>query len=67
VTYVTAEGQTRRLAADQVVVAKGARGDLTLAEELRRAGFKVSTAGDCEGVGYIEGAMRGAARVAAGV
>ena len=28
-----------------------------LAETLRQAGFPVHTAGDCEGVGYIEGAM----------
>ena len=64
VSYRNAHGQTRRVGADHVIVAQGARGDLTLAETLRQAGFAVHTAGDCEGVGYIEGAMAAAARVA---
>ena len=46
------------------VVAKGATGDTTLAETLRVAGFIVHTAGDCNGVGYIEGAMESAAELA---
>jgi NADPH-dependent 2,4-dienoyl-CoA reductase/sulfur reductase-like enzyme len=47
--------------ADHVIVAKGAVGDVSFAEQLRAAGFAVHTVGDCNGVGYIEGAMRGAA------
>jgi hypothetical protein len=46
-----------------VIVAKGATGSTALADQLRAAGFAVFTAGDCNGVGYIEGAMRGAANV----
>jgi 2,4-dienoyl-CoA reductase (NADPH2) len=53
--------QTRTLTADHVIVAKGATGDLSFAEQLRSAGFKVHSVGDCNGVGYIEGAIRGAA------
>jgi 2,4-dienoyl-CoA reductase-like NADH-dependent reductase (Old Yellow Enzyme family)/NADPH-dependent 2,4-dienoyl-CoA reductase/sulfur reductase-like enzyme len=65
VSYVNRQGQTRTVAADHVIVAKGARGDITLADQLRAAGFAVHTAGDCTGVGYIEGAMANAAQIAA--
>jgi len=64
VSYVNANGQTRTLAADHIIVAKGARGDLALAEQLKAAGFKVHTVGDCNGVGYIEGAITAAADAA---
>jgi len=47
--------------ADHVIVAKGARGDSALADSLREAGFRVREFGDGAGVGYIEGAIRGAA------
>jgi len=52
------------LKADNVIVAKGARGDLALADTLEQAGLNVHAIGDCTGVGYIEGAMRSAAQVA---
>ena len=67
VRFVDATGATQFAAADQVVVAQGARGDTTLADSLQAAGFAVSTVGDCNGVSYIEGAMRGAARAVLGV
>jgi 2,4-dienoyl-CoA reductase (NADPH2) len=67
VTYVNLNGQARTVGADHVIVAKGAKGDLGLADSLRAAGFNVHTAGDCGGVGYIEGAMDDAARVAAAI
>ena len=57
-------GALRALEADHVIVAKGASGDLGFAEQLRAEGFAVHTVGDCEGVAYIEGAMRGAASAA---
>jgi 2,4-dienoyl-CoA reductase (NADPH2) len=63
VAYVNPHGQERSIAADHVIVAKGAHGDLTLAEALKAAGFIVHTAGDCNGVGYIDGAMSSAAEV----
>jgi 2,4-dienoyl-CoA reductase (NADPH2) len=67
VSYVNLNGQARSIGADHVIVAKGAQGNLDLAEALRGAGLTVLTAGDCEGVGYIEGAMAGAARAAAAI
>ncbi len=63
VTVETTEG-IRRAPADNVILAKGATGDLSLAETLRASGLHVLTAGDCLGVGFIEGAIRGAAHVA---
>jgi hypothetical protein len=60
VTFTAADGSTQSVAADTVIVAKGAAGDLTLAESLEAAGFTVHAIGDATGVGYIEGAMRGA-------
>jgi 2,4-dienoyl-CoA reductase-like NADH-dependent reductase (Old Yellow Enzyme family)/NADPH-dependent 2,4-dienoyl-CoA reductase/sulfur reductase-like enzyme len=61
VAFVDAEGEARAVPADHVIVAKGARGDTSLAEALRAAGFRVRVIGDANGVGYIEGAMRSAA------
>lgn len=60
VSFTAKDGTTLKAAADHVIVAKGADGDLTLANRLREAGFSVRTVGDANGVGYIEGAMRGA-------
>jgi hypothetical protein len=51
--------------ADHVIVATGARGDSTLANGLRAAGLRVVEIGDGTGVGYIEGAIRGAAEAVA--
>lgn len=53
-----------RVPADHVIVAKGARGDTSLADTLKAAGFRTHVAGDANGVGYIEGAMRSAAELA---
>jgi 2,4-dienoyl-CoA reductase-like NADH-dependent reductase (Old Yellow Enzyme family) len=54
-------GEARETPADHVIVAKGAHADQRLAEVLKSRGFDVRASGDCTGVGYIEGAMRGAA------
>ncbi|MCB1844583.1 MAG: FAD-dependent oxidoreductase [Halioglobus sp.] len=64
VAYTNYRGQQRSVAADHVIVAKGARGNTTLADTLREKGFTVHTIGDCTGVGYIEGAMEQAAELA---
>ncbi len=61
VSYANEAGQRRTISADTVIVARGATGDESLAEAIAAAGYKVSTVGDCRGVGYIEGAMRDAA------
>ena len=60
VSYVSADGVRRAADCDTVIVAKGAVGDQTLADALRGEGFAVQVIGDANGVGYIEGAMRGA-------
>ncbi|GLT02306.1 hypothetical protein GCM10007897_37130 [Sphingobium jiangsuense] len=65
VTFTDADGTARSLPADSVIVAMGAHGDSTLADALRAAGHDVTEIGDGTGVGYIEGAMRGAAEAVA--
>jgi 2,4-dienoyl-CoA reductase-like NADH-dependent reductase (Old Yellow Enzyme family)/NADPH-dependent 2,4-dienoyl-CoA reductase/sulfur reductase-like enzyme len=65
VTWTDAEGAAQSAACDTVIVAKGAHGDTRLAEALSAAGHRVQTIGDANGVGYIEGAMWGAARAVA--
>lgn len=60
VTFTDASGAAQSVKADNVIVARGAEGDLSLAEALMAAGFTVHSVGDANGVGYIEGAMRGA-------
>ena len=67
VTFTDVGGEARMVAADHVIVAMGASGDNALAERLRAEGFAVETVGDCNGVGYIEGAIRGAADAVARV
>jgi 2,4-dienoyl-CoA reductase-like NADH-dependent reductase (Old Yellow Enzyme family)/NADPH-dependent 2,4-dienoyl-CoA reductase/sulfur reductase-like enzyme len=65
VEFRAASGAPARADADHVIVARGARGDTSLAEALERAGFAVHVIGDAGGIGYIDGAMRGAAELAA--
>ena len=64
VTWRDAAGASHRASAGHVIVAKGAQGDLAVANDMRNAGFKVEVAGDANGIGYIEGAMRSAAELA---
>lgn len=64
VHFTDASGQSRDVDADHVIVAKGAHGETSLADRIRAAGFPVSAIGDATGVGYIEGAMRGAMKAA---
>lgn len=60
VTFTDMQGNVQTVPADNVIVAKGAAGDLKLADTLSAAGFRVHSIGDATGVGYIEGAMHGA-------
>lgn len=64
VNYTNYRGQQRSVAANHVIVAKGASGDESLAEQFRSAGFKTHAIGDCTGVSYIEGAIEAAAELA---
>ena len=65
VQFTDGEGASQVVSADHVVVATGAHGDTSLAEALRAKGLDVRVFGDCTGVGYIEGAIRGAAEAVA--
>lgn len=58
------EGDVVTVPADDVVVAGHVRPDPTLADELRAAGFDVRVVGDAADVGYLEGAIHSADRVA---
>ena len=64
VRFTDRDGDARAIPAGTVIVAQGAHGDTRLVDELECAGMKVYPIGDCLGVGYIEGAMRGAAEAA---
>ena len=58
------DGDEVEIETDTVILASGATGDLSLAELSRRLGFETHVAGDCDGVGYIEGAIHSAHAVA---
>ena len=45
------------VAADTVILASGARGDLTLSDMCQTLGYDVRSVGDCADVAYIEGAI----------
>jgi 2,4-dienoyl-CoA reductase-like NADH-dependent reductase (Old Yellow Enzyme family)/thioredoxin reductase len=57
-------GEQVEVGADSVVVAGEVRAGAPLADELRRLGLEVHVVGDADDVGYIEGAIRSAWRVA---
>ena len=63
VSFADSQGNRQARSADHVIIAKGATGNPALADRLVDKGFSVHAIGDCTGVGYIEGAMRGAAKV----
>ena len=61
VCFLAGDGTAKEVDADHVIVAMGARGDSTVADSLRARGMNVIDVGDCKGISYIEGAIRGAA------
>lgn len=60
----TVDGHTRTAPANFVILASGVSAAAPLAEELARDGLTVHTIGDAEQVGYIEGAIHSAWKVA---
>ncbi len=62
VSFTDKDGAARSVDAEHVIVAKGASGDSRQADAFRAAGLRVHEVGDGTGVGYIEGAIRGAQR-----
>jgi 2,4-dienoyl-CoA reductase (NADPH2) len=67
VLYLDASGQRKTAPADHVILAVGAREDRSLGEALRGLAVEVQLLGDCDGVGYVQGAMLSAARAAGSV
>ena len=57
VHYQLADGQVAFSEADSVVLAMGAQPNTDLLDELSQAGFPASSIGDCQTIGYIEGAI----------
>jgi 2,4-dienoyl-CoA reductase (NADPH2) len=64
VVYTSKAGEQRTLATDSVILAIGAQENRSLAEALRGLGYELHLIGDCSGVGYVEGAIMDAARIA---
>ncbi len=58
------DGLRQTAPADSVIVATGVHENRALADALSGLGFEVRLLGDCRSVGYIEGALLDAARVA---
>ncbi len=52
------DGSEIDIEADTVILASGAKGDLSVAEMCAGLGYETLVAGDCDGVNYIEGAIR---------
>lgn len=65
VSYVNKAGEPCETPADSVIIAKGAQPNTVLYDQLVAAGMEAHMVGDCAGVGYIIGAIRNAADVAA--
>ena len=65
VFFVDTQGEQIRLPAGVVIVAKEAMPNRFLFDELAGAGIEAHMIGDCNGMGYIQGAVRTAADVAA--
>lgn len=57
VRYRMADGEVAEVRGDSVVLASGAMPDTALGDALAGAGFGVMSVGDCQSLGYIEGAI----------
>jgi len=57
-------GQRETALADHVILATGVEENRSLADALAGCGAEIHLLGDCRGVGYIEGALRDAWRIA---
>ncbi len=67
VRFITTDGAVQDVRSDTVIIAKGAEANTGLYDELIAAGVDAHMVGDCQGVGYIIGAVRNAADVAAAI
>lgn len=67
VRFTASDGTAHDVRSDTVIIAKGAEPNTGLYDELMAAGIEAHMVGDCQGVGYIIGAVRNAADVAAAI
>lgn len=67
VRFTLGDNDTHEVRADTVIIAKGAETNTDLYTQLKAAGIDAHMVGDCQGVGYIVGAVRNAADVAAAI
>ncbi len=58
------EGEVQEVPADNVIIAMGAAPDVSMADALVKAGVRAVAVGDCQEVGYIEGAILSARQAA---
>ena len=58
------DGESRETTTDQVIISMGAKPNPTLADQLRSEGLEVASIGDSQEVGYIEGAILSARKLA---
>lgn len=63
VIFTDADGESRTLEVDSVILATGVRENRELGEALAAMGCEVHLLGDCRGVAYIEGAILDGARI----
>lgn len=64
VHYQDKDGVAHSIAANSVVLAVGASPDHSLADNLSALGFSTQTIGDCDNLGYIEGALSSGTKAA---
>lgn len=64
VVYTRQSGDRKTVMADSVIIAVGVHENRGLADALVGLGAEIHLLGDCNGVGYIEGALRDATRIA---
>ncbi|BDM64273.1 hypothetical protein NFHSH190041_17250 [Shewanella sp. NFH-SH190041] len=63
-TDKTDHNAPQQLQADSIILASGAETDTQLATSLSTQGWTVHTVGDCQQLGYIEGAIQSATQIA---
>lgn len=56
------EDELHCIKADQVIIAQGADADTRVTEQVKEAGYSVTSIGDCRSIGYLDGAIADARR-----
>jgi 2,4-dienoyl-CoA reductase (NADPH2) len=61
------EGESKEAPGEQVIIALGAEPNTEFATEYENAGFNVTAIGDCQSIGYIDGAIHNAREAVANI